>query len=62
MNEARARTVFVRGAWEAGAGEMTQSIDPATGKAMWQGTAASAAEVADACAAAREALDGWRHT
>lgn len=62
MSDTRAKTVFVRGQWHDGAGEVMTSTDPATGEAMWRGDAASATQTADACAAAREALDGWRHT
>lgn len=50
---------FIAGQWRAGKGEAFTSTNPANGEALWQGNAASAAEVNDAVEAARAAFDSW---
>jgi len=53
---------FIDGHWQGGAGEALVSRNPVTQEAVWQGQAASAAQVADAVAAARRAFPAWRDT
>jgi len=50
---------FINGQWLAGAGHAFQSLDPAKNQIIWQGQAASAAQVSDAIAAARQAQVAW---
>jgi len=51
--------IYVDGRWRDGAGERFQSIDPATGEAVWEGAAATGPDAAEAVAAARAAAPGW---
>lgn len=53
---------LVGGAWRAGCGAPFASIDPASEAIVWEGPSASAADVADAVAAARAAFPGWAAT
>ena len=53
---------FIDGAWLAGAGMLFEVIDPASGKSVWQGRAATADEIALACDAARRAFLPWSDT
>ena len=52
-------SVFIDGRWREGRGEGFTSIDPAAGAAVWEGAAASQADVAEAVGAARRAWRGW---
>lgn len=55
-------SIFINGAWQIGRGDRFESIDPATGDTVWAGQAASAADVAQAYAAARAAFEVWSMT
>ncbi|MCH2547280.1 MAG: succinylglutamate-semialdehyde dehydrogenase [Alphaproteobacteria bacterium] len=50
---------FINGHWQAGSGANFNSTNPATGKAIWEGAAASEKEVNDAVMAARKAFVIW---
>ncbi len=52
--------LHLNGAWEDGEGPELRSIDPATGTPVWEGRAASEAQVDRAFRAARRACVGWR--
>jgi succinylglutamic semialdehyde dehydrogenase len=51
--------LYIGGQWREGAGEQFASYDPANGDRVWQGRAATAADVADAMKAARGAFRDW---
>ncbi len=53
--------LFINGTWQAGHGERFHSTNPVSQQAVWQGNAASAADVDDAINAARGAFAGWRN-
>ncbi len=53
------RGLFINGQWKSGQGAALTSIDPATGQSVWEGATATAADVADAVAAARAAFQNW---
>ncbi|MBI1366463.1 MAG: succinylglutamate-semialdehyde dehydrogenase [Alphaproteobacteria bacterium] len=55
-------TVFIDGKWREGAGEIFQSINPATGGVCFEGNAATRADVAEAVSAARAAFPKWAMT
>lgn len=55
-------THLIGGAWQPGTGEVFQSTDPAFGDVVWEGAAASKAQVDRAYAAARAAFPGWART
>ncbi|MBW4717826.1 aldehyde dehydrogenase family protein [Saccharothrix obliqua] len=57
----RATGLYIGGQWTAGAGEFT-TTDPATGEPLAVVADASAGDVDNAVAAAREALPGWTAT
>jgi len=50
---------FWDGQWQAGDGEPLRSTDPAHGTVLWEGQAASPAQVDAAVGAAREAAPAW---
>ena len=50
---------LIDGDWFAGSGEPFHSINPATGDPVWQGAAATAADVNAAIVAARQAQTAW---
>ena len=50
---------FIGGAWRPGQGAAFTSIDPSTGKPVWEGSAATAADCAAALDAARDAFATW---
>ena len=50
---------FLNGQWIAGEGPQLAAYDPSTGRETWSGHAATAAEVAIACKAARAAFEAW---
>lgn len=52
-------THYINGQWQAGEGEELRSIDPAYGKTVWTGAAATDAQVDAAFAAARAAFPAW---
>ncbi|BAN95975.1 succinylglutamic semialdehyde dehydrogenase [Plautia stali symbiont] len=52
-------THFINGEWQPGSAEMLSKHNPVSGEILWQGNAASAAQVAAACEAARAAFPAW---
>ncbi|WP_412501112.1 succinylglutamate-semialdehyde dehydrogenase [Shewanella chilikensis] len=52
-------TQFIKGQWLAGEGQAMSSSNPANGEILWQGNAATPAQVDAAVAAAREAQFDW---
>jgi succinylglutamic semialdehyde dehydrogenase len=50
---------YINGLWIEGVGESFHSENPSTGQTLWQGRAATAAEVADAVGAAHQAFAEW---
>ncbi|NKF24009.1 succinylglutamate-semialdehyde dehydrogenase [Solimonas marina] len=51
--------LFIDGQWRDGRGPALQSHDPATGRVLWSGHAATADDVDDAFRAARRAFPDW---
>ncbi|KGT94845.1 succinylglutamate-semialdehyde dehydrogenase [Erwinia typographi] len=49
----------IEGQWLTGAGENFSKLDPVSGELLWEGKAASAAQVSSAVAAARSAFSSW---
>ncbi|MAP94815.1 MAG: succinylglutamate-semialdehyde dehydrogenase [Ponticaulis sp.] len=54
--------LYINGEWKQGSGAAFQSTDPASGDVVWEGAAATAADVTDAYSAARKAFPGWART
>lgn len=52
-------THCINGQWLIGGGDNITKTDPVHGELLWQGKAASAGQVTDACAAARAAFPAW---
>ncbi len=52
--------MHVNGQWNQANGEIFRSLDPATGETVWEGAAATPADIATAVAAARKAMPAWR--
>ena len=52
-------THYVAGAWQAGAGDALESLNPVTQAVVWTGKAATAAQVNAAVQAARAAFPAW---
>ncbi len=52
-------THYIAGAWHAGLGEPLHSLNPVSQAVIWQGQAASAAQVEAAVQAARAAFPAW---
>ena len=52
-------TQMINGEWQPGRGDALRKIDPVFGETLWQGEAATAEQIAQAAAAAREAFPGW---
>ncbi|MEX6503135.1 succinylglutamate-semialdehyde dehydrogenase [Pseudomonas zhanjiangensis] len=52
-------THYIAGSWQAGQGESLQSLNPVSQQLLWQGQAASAAQVGAAVQAARDAFSAW---
>ncbi len=50
---------LINGQWQAGAGALFQSVDPATSQVIWQGQAADEQQVQQAYQAARSAFYSW---
>lgn len=51
--------LYIGGDWRTGDGDDLLSLDPSTSRTAWAGKTASAADVRDAVAAAREAYKDW---
>ncbi len=54
--------LYIDGAWRAGRGDAFESVNPASGALVWQGNAASAADVDIAYQAATAAFPKWAAT
>lgn len=52
-------THLIKGEWLSGDAERMTKTDPVSGEMLWQGHAASAAQVSAACDAARAAFPAW---
>lgn len=52
-------SLLIAGAWQAASGAAFQSLDPATGEAVWSGASASDGDVRQAFQAARKAFPAW---
>ena len=52
-------THFINGEWQPGSAGTLSKHNPVSGEILWQGNAASAAQVAAACEAARAAFPAW---
>lgn len=52
---------FINGQWKAGSGAELVTINPANGKQTWASREATAADVAEAAAAARAAFEAWAY-
>ncbi|GGY18906.1 N-succinylglutamate 5-semialdehyde dehydrogenase [Paludibacterium paludis] len=52
-------SLFIGGAWRAGQGEALRKFDPASDELVWEGAAASGADVDMAVEAARRAFPAW---
>ncbi|WP_192033619.1 succinylglutamate-semialdehyde dehydrogenase [Pantoea agglomerans] len=52
-------THLINGQWLDGDAEILTKADPVSGETLWQGQAASAAQVTAACEAARDAFPAW---
>jgi len=50
---------YLNGQWTVGVGPLLETTDPATGKLLWTGAAATPDEVDLACKAARAAFPAW---
>lgn len=61
MNEVntKAAVQFIQGQWQAGLGLAFESINPATGQAIWQGHSADETQVHQALLFARQAFYRW---
>ncbi|WP_233007199.1 succinylglutamate-semialdehyde dehydrogenase [Rheinheimera faecalis] len=55
----KAAVQFIEGQWQTGFGLAFQSVNPATGKTIWQGNSADEAQVHQALLAARQAFYRW---
>lgn len=53
-------SIFLNGQWEPGLAEPFERLDPVSGTSLWQGNAASEAQVDRAVSAARQAFPDWR--
>ncbi|HZS80700.1 MAG TPA: succinylglutamate-semialdehyde dehydrogenase [Herbaspirillum sp.] len=53
---------YIDGQWIVGAGPELVVFDPASGRRIWTGTAATAAEIDRACQAARASFGAWAKT
>jgi len=51
--------LFINGQWQAGKGGTFNSINPATGNAVWRGNAAGGSDIDSAVTAARKAAPQW---
>ena len=55
-------TLYIDGQWCDGQGQKFQSVSPHTGLSIWQGTAATSAQVETAITAAKTAFTTWSFT
>lgn len=55
-------TQFINGQWQIGLGQDMTSLNPARNEVIWQGKAATAAQVNDAIDSARMAFEEWGFT
>ena len=55
-------THYIAASWQSGQGEPLESLNPVSQQVLWQGQAASAAQVEAAVQAARLAFPGWAAT
>lgn len=55
-------SLYINGEWRDGQGATFQSFDPASGECVWEGAAATEADVTSAYNSAREAFPGWAAT
>lgn len=53
---------YINGMWSKGNGTTLESVNPAYGTLLWQGTNATDQEIAAATQAARQALPSWSGT
>ncbi|MCX5659545.1 MAG: succinylglutamate-semialdehyde dehydrogenase [Planctomycetota bacterium] len=53
---------FIGGRWRPGRGEAFASVDPTTGRSVWEGRATDARDVDEAVAAALAAAEAWAST
>ncbi|WP_235937465.1 succinylglutamate-semialdehyde dehydrogenase [Marinobacter caseinilyticus] len=60
MSEKLTGELMINGMWLEGHGPEIESIQPVTGKIVWQGDSASLADVDAAVRAARDAFPAWR--
>ncbi|EHD21721.1 MULTISPECIES: succinylglutamate-semialdehyde dehydrogenase [Brenneria] len=51
--------LFINGAWRQGRGAEFSKTDPLDNQLLWQGAAANAIDIDDACTAARRAFPAW---
>lgn len=52
-------TLWINGDWITGQGERRRKTNPVSAEIIWQGNDANAAQVAEACQAARAAFPRW---
>lgn len=52
-------TLWINGSWVIGQGERRRKTNPVSAERLWQGNDAAAAQVAEACQAARAAFPAW---
>ena len=62
MSQGNYKGNYIAGKWQAGSGGEFTSIDPASGQIVWQGAAASSAQVDAAYISARRAFSSWSRT
>lgn len=54
--------LFINGEWREGRGSQIRSVDPSTGKQVFETASATRGDVSDAISAARAAFEGWALT
>ncbi|RIB47082.1 aldehyde dehydrogenase family protein, partial [Escherichia coli] len=52
-------TLWINGDWVTGQGALRVKRNPVSGEVLWQGNDADAAQVGQACRAARAAFPRW---
>lgn len=52
-------TLWINGDWITGQGERRSKTNPVSAERLWQGNDADAAQVSEACQAARAAFPRW---
>ena len=53
---------YLNGQWITGAGPQLVVVNPASGRQIWAGTAATGADIDAACRAARASFGAWAKT